>query len=208
VKAALSSALILLALGLRAWSGGHVTRAGSQARRCTMWMLKSSVSENEARDQHRSGRGKVEARKRRRMRPTVLALEDRMLLSTFTVNSTIDSTSVGSLRWAIDQANSAGGAETIAFDSKAFKTPQTIYNDTTTLSNCTISGNTGSLGGGVVSENATTTLTNCTVSGNSATFGSGLAFANCTAKLTKCIVSGNSATEEGAACLTTEPPPP
>ena len=30
------------------------------------------------------------------------------------------------LRWAVGQANSAGGAETIAFDNTVFKTPQTI----------------------------------------------------------------------------------
>ena len=58
--------------------------------------------------------------------PTLLALEDRRLLSTFTVNSTLDDGSVGTLRWAVGQANSAGGAETIAFDKTVFKTPQTI----------------------------------------------------------------------------------
>src|SRR5271166_6252856 len=84
------------------------------------------MSHNLARDQRRGGRGTVEARQRRRLRPTVLALEDRRLLSTFTVTSTLDNGSAGTLRWAVGQANSAGGAETIAFDSKVFKTPQTI----------------------------------------------------------------------------------
>jgi hypothetical protein len=84
------------------------------------------MSDNLARDQRRGGRGTVEARKRRRMRPTLTVLEDRRLLSTFTVNSPLDNGSVGTLRWAVGQANSAGGAETIAFDSKVFKTPQTI----------------------------------------------------------------------------------
>ena len=46
------------------------------------------MSYNMASDQRRGGRGTVEARKRRRLRPTLLALEDRRLLSTFTVNST------------------------------------------------------------------------------------------------------------------------
>ena len=73
-----------------------------------------------------AGGGTVEARQRRRMRPTLLALEDRRLLSTFTVTSTLDDGSVGTLRWAVGQANSTGGAETIAFDSTVFKTPQTI----------------------------------------------------------------------------------
>jgi len=39
------------------------------------------MSHNEARDQRRGGRGTVEARRGRRMQPTVLALEPRNLLS-------------------------------------------------------------------------------------------------------------------------------
>ena len=84
------------------------------------------MSHNLARDQRRGRRGTVEARRRRRMRPTLMALEDRKLLSTFTVNSTLDDGSVGTLRWAIGQANSTGGAETITFDPTVFATPQTI----------------------------------------------------------------------------------
>src|SRR5271170_6293715 len=88
------------------------------------------MSRNAARDQPRSGRGTVEARKRRRMQPTLLALEGRQLLSTFTVNSTGDSGSgsglVGDLRYCITQANSAGGDEAINFDPTVFATPQTI----------------------------------------------------------------------------------
>ena len=78
------------------------------------------MSHNLARDQRRGGRGTVEARKRRRMRPTLLALEDRRLLSTFTVNNPADTPVVGQidLRQAIGQANTAGGAETIAFDKR------------------------------------------------------------------------------------------
>ncbi len=77
-------------------------------------------------DQRKGGRATIEARKRRRMQPTVLALEDRKLLSTFTVTSTLDNGSVGTLRWAIGQANLNGGAETITFDKTVFKTAQTI----------------------------------------------------------------------------------
>src|SRR5215831_16207832 len=86
----------------------------------------------EARRQRIGGRGSVEARKRQRWRlqPTLLALEDRRLLSTFTVNSTGDTGAgsglVGDLRYCITQANSAGGDETIDFDSTVFGTPQTI----------------------------------------------------------------------------------
>ena len=84
------------------------------------------MSHNLASDRRRAGAIRYEARQQRRMRPTVMALEDRRLLSTFTVTSTLDNGSVGTLRWAVGQANAAGGAETIAFDKTVFKTPQTI----------------------------------------------------------------------------------
>ena len=45
----------------------------------------------------------------RRLRPTVMALEGRMLLSTLTVSNTNDS-GTGSLRAAVLQANTDGGA--------------------------------------------------------------------------------------------------
>ena len=64
---------------------------------------------NRVSDQRKSGRGTVEARKRRRMQPTLLALEDRKLLSTFTVNSTLDDGSAGTLRHEIGQANTTRG---------------------------------------------------------------------------------------------------
>ena len=60
------------------------------------------------------------------MRPTLVALEDRQLLSTFTVTDTSDNPSdTGSLRYAINQANSDNQANTIDFGS-LFNTPQTI----------------------------------------------------------------------------------
>jgi hypothetical protein len=54
-----------------------------------------------------------------------MALEGRTLLSTFTVNSTADDGSAGTLRWAIRQANANGRADTIVFSS-LFDAPQTI----------------------------------------------------------------------------------
>ncbi len=62
---------------------------------------------------------------RRRSQPTVMALEDRRLLSTFIVTNTADS-GAGSLRYEIGLANASTGANTIAFDSSVFSTPQTI----------------------------------------------------------------------------------
>src|SRR4029077_8129658 len=77
--------------------------------------------------------GTVERRHRSRMRPILMALEDRRLLSTIVVNNPTDTPVVGriDLRQAISQANSNAGDDTIAFDSKVFKTPQTITLDPT-----------------------------------------------------------------------------
>ena len=68
---------------------------------------------NLASDPRRGRRGTAAARKRRRWRlqPTVLALEDRRLLSTIVVNNPTDTPVPGQtdLRQAIDQANTARG---------------------------------------------------------------------------------------------------
>ncbi len=168
------------------------------------------MSHIEARERRKGGRRMFEARKRRRMRPTLLALEDRRLLSTFTVTSTLDNGSVGTLRWAVGQANSAGGAETIAFDQKAFKTPQTItltgtqleLSDTTGTE--TITGPKAAVtvsGGGLsrvfqVDGGVTATISGLTITGGSAGTGGGLASLGGTATLTNCTVSGNTASTE------------
>src|SRR5580693_5318691 len=76
-------------------------------------------------DQRRSERATIEERRRRRMQPTFLALEDRRLLSNIVVTN-IASSGTGSLAWAVGQANLNGGVETITFDKTAFKTAQTI----------------------------------------------------------------------------------
>ena len=74
----------------------------------------------------RRGTAKARLRKRWQRRPTVQALEDRQLLSTFTVTDTSDNPSdTGSLRYAIDQANADHQANTINF-GPLFNTPQTI----------------------------------------------------------------------------------
>ncbi len=168
-----------------------------------------------AKDQRRGGSYTVEARKRRRMTPTVMALEDRRLLSTFTVNSTLDNGSVGTLRWAVGQANSAGGAETIAFDNKVFKTPQTItltgtqLELTDTTGTETITGPKAGVtvsGGGLsrvfqVDGGVTATISGLTITGGSAATGGGLENLAGTATLTNCTVSGNTASTESGGGL-------
>jgi hypothetical protein len=190
-----------------------------------------------------------------------MALEDRRLLSTFTVDSTADtltggSPTTGTLRWAVEQANAATSASTIDFSLGS--TPQTItlsqemlelsntsfsttitgtgaslltisgnnasqvfdvengvtaslsgltitggstsgyggglYNSgIVTLDDCTISGNSADVGGGMASGDAsTTTLVGGTIGGNNATYGGGL-FIEGKASLDSCTISGNSA---------------
>src|SRR4051794_41822564 len=53
--------------------------------------------------------------RRRWTRPQLEAMEDRLLLTTFQVNNTLDDSNTGSLRWAIGQTNAAGGGDTIQF---------------------------------------------------------------------------------------------
>ena len=73
---------------------------------------------------------------------------------------------------------------------------------TVTLTDCTISGNSGFFGGGVFNS-STATLTDCTVSGNSAGTGGGVANLGvpneyrARATLTGCRISGNSSSNYG-----------
>jgi hypothetical protein len=62
-----------------------------------------------------------------RLRPALVALEDRRLLATFVVTSASDSPVAGKLdlRQAIEKADAVGGVNTITFSS-IFDTPQTI----------------------------------------------------------------------------------
>ena len=56
----------------------------------------------------------------------LMPLEDRRLMSSFTVTNTFDS-GEGSLAYEIDLANACAGANTIDFDSTVFDEPQTIF---------------------------------------------------------------------------------
>ena len=87
------------------------------------------MSHNVNRDQRRGGRGMFHGRRRWRIRPTLLELETRTLLSTIVVNNPTDTFVAGKtdLRQAIIQANTNGGTETITFDKTVFHTAQTIH---------------------------------------------------------------------------------
>src|SRR5208337_2142988 len=128
--------------------------------------------------------------RRRLTRPTLMALEDRRLLSTIVVNNPTDTPVTGEidLRQAIVQANSNGGAETITFDKTVFKTPQTITlngtqlelsntTGTETITGMTISGGNAGFsdqGGGGLDNFGTLTVSNSVFSSNSAATGGGL----------------------------------
>jgi hypothetical protein len=83
---------------------------------------------NRVSDPRRRTPATVARRQRRRLQPTLMALEERSLLSTIVVNNPTDTPVVGQidLRQAIALANTNGGNETITFDKTVFKTPQTI----------------------------------------------------------------------------------
>jgi hypothetical protein len=139
----------------------------------------------------------------------VLALEERRLLATFTVTSTLDDGSTGTLRWAITQANSTSGANTVAFDATVFSSPQTITLKSSQLelsntggtemitgpaAGVTVSGGGASrvfqVDSGVTANLSGLTITGGSISGDNA--GGGL-FNLGTANLTNCTISGNSA---------------
>ena len=154
------------------------------------------MSHNLARDQRRGGRGTVAGRQRQRwrMRPTLMALEDRRLLSTIVVNNPTDTPVAGQidLRQAIVQANTNGGTETITFDKTVFKTPQTI---TLTGTQLELSDTTGT-------ETITGPAAGVTVSGG----GKSRVFqvdAGVTASISGMTITGGKPPATAAACTTT-----
>ena len=140
---------------------------------------------------------------RRRLLPTVTAVESRALLSTLTVSNTDDS-GTGSLRAAITQANTDGGGDTIGFSS-LFNSAQTIAltSGQLTLSNpatTSIVGPGADLlnisGGGMLpvvlelAKDATAQISGLSVSGASG--GSGVLNLGGTLEMNSCVISGNS----------------
>jgi predicted outer membrane repeat protein len=139
-------------------------------------------------------------------------LEDRKLLTTFTVNSTLDDGSTGTLRWAVGQANSTTGANTIAFDATVFATPQTITLGTGVLSLTnttgaeTITGPAAGVtinGGGAsgvfsINSGVTASMSGLTITGGNAANGGGVDNLGNTT-LTNCTLTSNTATSGGGA---------
>jgi len=172
---------------------------------------------NSATGQQAGARRTVEGQKQRRwrMRPTLLALEERTLLSTIVVNNPTDTPVVGQidLRQAIVLANTTGGAETINFDSTVFKTPQTItlggrqleLSDTTGAETITGPNKGVAVSGGGLSRVfqvdglVTASISGLTITGgNTAGFGGGGGLLNYgTATLTNCTLNGNTARGNG-----------
>jgi hypothetical protein len=155
---------------------------------------------------------RTSAARNRRLRPAVMGLEGRELLSTLTVSNTNDS-GAGSLRAAVNQANSDAGGDTIVFSS-LFSSPRTISlsgtldltnKATTTITGpganlLTISGNKTSRVFDISGGSAV--LSGLTITGGSADKGGGLLISHGTLTLTNCTVSGNAATVQGGGIAT------
>jgi parallel beta-helix repeat protein len=166
------------------------------------------VDRIELKSERRRGRG-ARPSQRRRLRPSVMALEGRALLSTFTVDSTADDGSTGTLRWAIGQANADNQADTIVFSS-LFNTPQTIAlsgspltltnADTTTIdgpgaSLLTVNGENMSRAFNIYGASAE--ISGLTLSGGASDRGGAIRNINGTLTLTDAVISGNTAFQKG-----------
>jgi fibronectin-binding autotransporter adhesin len=154
-------------------------------------------------------------RSRRARRLGCEALEARQLLSTFTVNEfNVDSaTTSGSLRWALTQATTTPGNNTVNFDPTVFSVPRTItvtagelsLSDTNASGGVTLTGpgaNLLTINGNHASRvldinGGPAALSGLTITGGEATSGGGLYNSSSNLSLTNVTVSGNSAAVGG-----------
>jgi predicted outer membrane repeat protein len=157
----------------------------------------------------------------RRLKPQLLALEDRRLLSTFDVSNTADDGSTGTLRWAVEQADVATTPSTIDFQLGNTPATITLLRGALQLSNTaeptTINGPgtnllsvNGNKADGVfkIDPQVTAMLSGLTITGDTAgNQGGGVDNAGAL-MLSRCAISGNSAQyggglfNEGTATLT------
>ncbi len=142
---------------------------------------------------------------RHRLRPGLMELEARRLLATFTVTSTADDGSAGTLRSVIAEATATLGANTIVFDATVFSTPRTIalggsqleLSNTGGLQTITgpAAGVTVNAGGQSrvfqVNKGVTASISGLTITGGSTTSGGGGLLNDGTVYLTDCAVSSN-----------------
>ena len=148
---------------------------------------------------------------RHRLRPVLLVLEDRRLLSTFTVTSTADDGSTGTLRWAVALATSDTSPSTIDLELGTAPAAITLSQGQLELSDTaesvtisdgpgqgpvTISGNNASRVF-QVDQGVTATLSGLTIAGGS-TSGNGGGLDNFgTTTLSGCTISGNRSVKYG-----------
>jgi predicted outer membrane repeat protein len=87
-------------------------------------------------------------------------------------------------------SNSANYGAGILFSGGSLSTGATV-------SDCTLAGNTGGSGGGILAENGILTVSNCTLTGNSANVGGGLGEEAASVTVTNCFLTANTATYGG-----------
>ena len=147
---------------------------------------------------------------RHRLRPMAMQLEDRRLPSTFTVTKTTDDGSTGTMGWAISQANSTNGANTINFLASVFSSPEMITLSGTQLELTNTSGTQRIIGPSVgvtinanlqsrvfqVDADVTASLSGLTLTGGLGSPNGGGVYNIGKATLTNCTISGNSTPHE------------
>jgi hypothetical protein len=170
---------------------------------------------DEARDRRQSARGMIagRARLRPRLRPTLVTLENRRLMSVFQVtNDSVDSANTtGTLRWAVAQANAASSATEIEIELGASSATIALTSGQLTLTNTffsttiydgpgegavTISGNNASrvfeIDSGVTASISGLTISGGSTTGNgNSTLEGGAIFNSGTLTVTQSTVSGS-----------------
>ncbi len=150
-----------------------------------------------------------------RLRPVLLALEDRRLLSTFTVSSLADSAPANNptpntLRWAVEQADAATSASTINFNLGSNATTIILSQGALELSNTSFSTTITGPGASLLSvsgnqassvlqidQGVTASISGLTITGGSTSSSGGGVFDKGTVTLANCTISGNTAANSG-----------